>query len=73
MSQKEGRREHGGESEGFPVTACILPVIFMFGFYHTDIFLQKIVSCTSLSAVRVHHWYNGVADLMEKLCSPYFL
>lgn len=67
MSQKEGRREHGGESEGFPMRACTLSVIFVFGFYHAGVFLHKIVSCTSLSAVL---WNNGVADLMEKLCSP---
>lgn len=61
-SETERQKEHGGESEGFPVRAYILPVIFMFGFYHTDVFLQKIVSYTSLSAIL---WNNGMADLIE--------
>lgn len=45
---------------------CTLPVIFVFGFYHAGVFLHKIVSCTSLSAVL----WNNKKDLMEKLCSP---
>lgn len=41
VSEKEERREGGGESEGFSIGACTHPVVFMFILHHTFRFLYR--------------------------------
>lgn len=60
MSEKEGRREGGRESEAFSTGASTLPVVCFVS--HLEVSPQGIVSSASLSAVFRNY---GVAGLIE--------